>query len=38
LPALIRCGAYSEIDRILQGICGPGFTLDRLGMGKKESK
>jgi precorrin-2 dehydrogenase len=36
---LILClkrGAYSEIDRILTDVCGPGFTLTALGIGEKD--
>ena len=37
LPALVKMGDYAEIDTILGDICGPGFDLAQLGIGKKDS-
>jgi precorrin-2 dehydrogenase / sirohydrochlorin ferrochelatase len=37
LTALLKMGAYAEIDRILVDICGPGYTLSELGMGEKDN-
>ena len=36
LPGLIKRGDYMEIDVVLSIICGPGFTLAELGIGKKD--
>ncbi|HTY20290.1 MAG TPA: bifunctional precorrin-2 dehydrogenase/sirohydrochlorin ferrochelatase [Geobacteraceae bacterium] len=35
LSALLKQGAYAEIDRVLENLCGPGFTLAELGIGKR---
>jgi precorrin-2 dehydrogenase/sirohydrochlorin ferrochelatase len=36
LPALIKRGAFTEIDHMLRKLCGPGFTLAELGLGEKD--
>jgi precorrin-2 dehydrogenase/sirohydrochlorin ferrochelatase len=36
LPALIKKGAFTEIDHLLRKICGPGFSLAELGLRKKD--
>jgi len=36
LPALIKKGAFTEIDNMLRKICGPGFNLAELGLGEKD--
>jgi len=36
LPALIKRSAFTEIDRLLRKLCGPGFTLAELGLGEKD--
>jgi len=36
LPALIKKGAFTEIDHMLRKLCGPGFTLAELGLGEKD--
>jgi precorrin-2 dehydrogenase / sirohydrochlorin ferrochelatase len=36
LPALLKSGSGAAIDRLLLKLCGPGFSLAELGMGKKD--
>ena len=35
-PALLKKGDYTEIDRILGSVCGPGFSLASLGIKEKD--
>lgn len=36
LPELVRSRNHEEVDRLLARLAGPGFTLDGLGLGKKD--
>lgn len=37
LPELVRSRNFEELDRILARIAGPAFTLENLGLGRKDS-
>jgi len=38
LPALLKKNSAAEIDHLLLKLCGPGFSLAELGMGKKDKE
>jgi precorrin-2 dehydrogenase/sirohydrochlorin ferrochelatase len=38
LPALLKKRSSAEIDHLLLKLCGPGFSLAELGIGKKDTE